>query len=171
MRTGKDVRSITAAANLAFALVVFPGCGRNSEPRAPFPEAVEEGDVSLGYGTESRASSTATVSSLSAREIRETRARRVEDLLDRVPGITVVKMNNGDISVRIRGTRSLIAGNEPLYVVDGIPISSRGLISATEGIVPDQILRIDVLKDAGSLAMYGSRGANGVIVITTERAR
>jgi TonB-dependent starch-binding outer membrane protein SusC len=133
--------------------------------------ARDDDDVQLGYATESRAHSTASVSSLNEQEIKEMRAVRIEEVLDRIPGVTVTRAANGEFSVRVRGTRSFQGGNEPLFVVDGVPMSSSGVLRATSNIAPNQVLRIDVLKDAGSLAMYGSRGANGVILITTTRIR
>jgi TonB-dependent SusC/RagA subfamily outer membrane receptor len=171
MWSRRDGYGATAGLGLACALVVGFGCSQKRVSELPSAAPSEADDVSLGYGSESRATSTATVSSLSGSNIQDMRARRVEELLERLPGISVMRQTNGDLSVRIRGVRSLMGNNEPLYVVDGVPISASGLLSATEGIVPDQIRRIDVLKDAGSLAMYGARGANGVVVITTVRDR
>jgi TonB-dependent SusC/RagA subfamily outer membrane receptor len=85
-----------------------------------------------------------------------------------VPGLTVIRLPNGDISLRIRGDRSFQGDNEPLLVIDGRPV--RGDIGAAlAGLAPRDIERIDVLKDAGSTAIYGSQGANGVIIITTKR--
>jgi TonB-dependent SusC/RagA subfamily outer membrane receptor len=84
------------------------------------------------------------------------------------------------ISVRIRGPASINAGNQPLYVVDGVPIlqenfSQLGLggqdVTAVTGINPDEIETIDILKDAAASAIYGSRGSNGVVMITTKRGR
>jgi len=81
----------------------------------------------------------------------------------------VIHLPYGDVSLRIRGTRSLHGDNEPLLVIDGVP--AHGAIGAAlAGLVPRDIARIDVLKDAGSTAIYGIQGANGVILITTKRA-
>jgi TonB-dependent SusC/RagA subfamily outer membrane receptor len=88
---------------------------------------------------------------------------RVEDLLAaRFPGVEVIGGGTG-ASVRVRGSTSLVGNNEPLYVLDGMPVSS------LVGINPRDVARIEVLKDAGSTAAYGIRGANGVILITTKR--
>ena len=70
-------------------------------------------------------------------------------------------------SIRIRGNRSISASSDPLYVVDGVPLSAGGI----ETINPRDIESIDILKDASSTAIYGSRGANGVILITTKRGK
>src|SRR5699024_234186 len=70
-------------------------------------------------------------------------------------------------SIRIRGNRSISAGNAPLYVVDGIPLASGGI----EALNPNDIESIDILKDASATAIYGSRGANGVVLVTTKQGK
>ena len=92
---------------------------------------------------------------------------RVEELfVGRFPGVQVYQAAGG-IQVRIRGATSLRGNNEPLYIVDGFPFApgTDGLISLN----PSDIAKIEVLKDAGQIAEYGSRGANGVVRITTKR--
>ncbi len=102
----------------------------------------------------------------------DARVSRVEELLRGVPGLEVTALSNGAYQIRIRGHRS-IRGNpgddDPLIVIDGIP-SAAGA-AALADIAPTDVARIEVLKDAGATSQYGSRGANGVIVITTKRAR
>lgn len=94
-----------------------------------------------------------------------------EELLEgRFPGVEVIRLVTGDVSVRIRGASSIVGSNEPLYVIDGMEISP-GPGGALVGINPADIARIEVLKDVGSTSLYGVRGANGVIVITTRRGR
>jgi TonB-dependent SusC/RagA subfamily outer membrane receptor len=85
----------------------------------------------------------------------------------RFPGVTVFRTANG-VAVRIRGYSSLLGGNEPLYVVDGIPVQA-GPGGSLRGISPYDIESIKVLKDPVDTALYGIRGANGVVVITTTR--
>jgi iron complex outermembrane receptor protein len=93
---------------------------------------------------------------------------RAEELLaGRFPGVEVYRAPGG-IAVRIRGSSSVYGSNEPLYVVDGMPIDP-GPGGALVGINPSDIEKIEVLKDAGSTAQWGVRGANGVIVIKTKR--
>jgi TonB-dependent starch-binding outer membrane protein SusC len=77
--------------------------------------------------------------------------------------VDVTRLGGADFSVRIRGARSLAGSNEPLFVVDGVPRTA----GALDAIAPSSVVRIDVLKDAATLAAYGARGANGVILITT----
>ena len=92
---------------------------------------------------------------------------RIEELLVGMPGVQVTSLAGRGFSVRIRGVSTFYGSTEPLYVVDGMPLSSgpNGLL----GISPGDVRKIEVLKDAGSLAMYGVRGGNGVILITTGR--
>lgn len=92
-----------------------------------------------------------------------------ELLAGRFPGVNVLRVPGG-IAVRIRGESTFNGEREPLYVVDGMSIEA-GPGGALQGINPGDIERIEVLKDIGSTAQYGSRGANGVILITTKRGR
>ena|SRR5919198_3248172 len=140
-------------------------CSRSPKSKTATPE---KGEVSVGYGTQEPQQVTGSIASLSPEE-RDARVARVVDMMEgRVPGLSVIRLPNGDISLRIRGSRSFQGDNEPLLVIDDVPV--RGSIGvALASLVPQDIARIDVLKDAGSTAIYGSRGANGVIVITTKR--
>lgn len=164
MTTG---RIITAAA-LVLATLPVGACstGRHSPAAAPAPDS-----VSVGYGRQAREEVTGAVSTLSEQDLDGMRVARVEELLmGRVPGVYVTRGANGDFTVRIRGTQTFgNASDEPLYVVDGMPLMNSGLRNALMGIAPQDIARIDVLKDAGATAVYGSKGANGVILITTKR--
>ena len=91
----------------------------------------------------------------------------VEEMLEgRLPGVDVLRTGSG-FRVRVRGTSSILAQSGPLWVVDGLPLSN---VDGYLGLSPRTVARIDVLKDAGAAAIYGSRGANGVILITTHRA-
>jgi TonB-dependent SusC/RagA subfamily outer membrane receptor len=87
----------------------------------------------------------------------------------RFPGVEVYKAAGGGISIRIRGSNTLMGSSEPLYIIDGAKVQSGpgGLLFLD----PNEIKRIEVLKDIGSTAVYGSEGANGVVIITTKRAR
>lgn len=92
-----------------------------------------------------------------------------QQLMAKVPGIIVERTPGGEIAIRIRGGSSAFGNNEPLYIVDGMavqPSNDGGLA----GVNPYDIASIEVLKDPSSLTMYGSRGANGVIVIKTKRS-
>ena len=91
-----------------------------------------------------------------------------EALAGRFPGVEVNRTPDGGIAVRIRGGSSILGSNEPLYVIDGVEIAP-GPGGALAGINPHDIASIEVIKDPAGEAMYGVRGANGVIVIRTKR--
>jgi TonB-linked SusC/RagA family outer membrane protein len=131
--------------------------------------AVLEEVVVIGYGTVRKSDLTGSVSSVSGEEINAVPAANVmQALTGRAPGVQV-KQNNGapgaPISIRIRGTNSLVGNNEPLYVVDGFPVSD------AQSINNSSIERIEVLKDASAIAIYGSRASNGVVLITTKQGK
>ena len=101
-------------------------------------------------------------------DIERMRFTRIEDYIaSRVPGVQVIR-HNGGVSFQIRGPNTILGNSEPLIVLDGVPLlqGTGGLSSLN--ISPSDVERIDVLKDAGSSAIYGSRGANGVILIRTR---
>ena len=89
-------------------------------------------------------------------------------LMGRFPGVMVIRAADGSVSVRIRGTTSIRGSNEPLYVIDGVEIQP-GPGGSLTGINPHDIATIEVVKDPAGEAMYGVRGANGVIIIKTKR--
>ncbi|HZG25379.1 MAG TPA: TonB-dependent receptor, partial [Chitinophagaceae bacterium] len=127
-----------------------------------------QGVVVVGYGTKQKSQLTGSIASVTAAEIRAVPVISPGQALQgRAPGVDVQSTSNapgGNVSIRVRGTRSINAENEPLFVVDGIPISG-GL----NDINPNIIESMEVLKDASATAIYGARGANGVILITTKR--
>ena len=155
------LRSVLAVTAVA---AVSACSGQRGPPRANPAEQVD-----VGYDRMHPEDVTGSVSSLVEEDIERVRVSSVEELIrDRVAGVQVRRLPNGDYSFRIRGTRSLIGNNEPLVVIDGMPISTQVISAALLGIMPNDVVRIDVLKDAGSTAAYGSRGSNGVILITTR---
>ena len=151
----------------------------------PDTEALEE-VVVVGYGTVLKRDLTGSVSSVKIEDDVSRAAATVDQLLQgRAAGVQVTQNAanpNSGVSVRIRGTNSLRGNNEPLYVIDGVIISSAGEDvgavggnntgqdpqSGLNGINPRDIERIEILKDASATAIYGSRGANGVVLITTK---
>ena len=105
---------------------------------------------------------------VTAEETERTTTRSVADMLEgRVAGVEVRQTSNG-IAVRIRGAVSTSGNTAPLYVIDGLPVEA-GPAGALAGLSPREIASIEVLKDAVDTTLYGARGANGVIVITTKR--
>lgn len=121
--------------------------------------------VVIGYGTEKRSKVNGAVSVITAEEITETPSLRVEQALQGRSSGVVVAQNSGSpgsaMTVRIRGTGSLL-NSDPLYIVDGIPVSGLDFLNTAD------IESISILKDAASTAIYGTRGANGVVLITTK---
>ena len=118
-----------------------------------------------GPTTDARERDTATSNEWTGQTV----ARAEELMTGRFPGVDVTPLAGGGVSVRIRGASSILGSAEPLFVVDGTPIEA-GPGGALTGISPSDIAKIQVLKDIGSTSLYGARGANGVIVITTKQA-
>ena len=92
-----------------------------------------------------------------------------QQLMAKVPGVIVTRTASGDVAILIRGGSSAYGNNDPLYIVDGMTVQA-GSGGGLSGISPYDIASIQVLKDAASLSMYGSRGANGVIIVKTKRS-
>lgn len=127
--------------------------------------------VVVGYGVQKKSDVTGAMASVSGEELN---ARPVNNALEALQGkaagvdITTNERPGQLGSIRIRGERSLNASNSPLYVVDGVPLLSEGAI---ETLNPRDIESIDILKDASATAIYGSRGANGVVLVTTKQGK
>lgn len=145
--------------------------------------------INAGYYTTTDKKRTGSIGRVSAAEIdKQPINNPLEALQGRVTGVDVVQNSGvpgGGFKVRIRGQNSLMAGNEPLYIVDGVPYDTQSLSSGntSSGIIPfadvnplnainpAAIESIEILKDADATAIYGSRGANGVILITTKKGK
>ena len=131
-------------------------------------EALEE-VVVIGYGAVRKADLAGSVAVMDSKQFKDQPITRVEDALQgRVSGVSVMSSGvpGGDMKIRVRGTSSVNKSNDPLYVVDGI-VRESGL----EGISPEDIQSMQILKDASSTAIYGSRGANGVVLVTTKSGK
>lgn len=119
-------------------------------------------------GAPSDGMTASAVSTVSGEDLHGIPAARVEELLEgRSAGVQVVRLPGGGIAVRIRGRGSIYGDTEPLYVIDGMPV----VVTAGHGLSwlnPGDIQRIEILKDASATAVYGMRGANGVVLITTR---
>ncbi|MBO9635337.1 MAG: TonB-dependent receptor [Chitinophagaceae bacterium] len=133
--------------------------------------------VVVGYGTQRKADLTGSVASLRGDKLREMPVVSVEQAMSgRMPGVQVQQTSGqpgAGISIRVRGVSSIAGGNEPLYVIDGLPQFNddvRG-VNGLATINPSDIESIEVLKDAAATAIYGSRGANGVVMVTTRSGR
>ncbi|MDQ6481676.1 TonB-dependent receptor [Dyadobacter sp. LHD-138] len=139
--------------------------------------------VVVGYGTQKRRDLTGAIVSVNAQAIKEMPITSAEQgLQGRLAGVQVIQSNSapgGAISIRVRGGNSVMGGNEPLYVIDGFPVYNS--IGSNDGqtqpsnplssINPNDIVSMEVLKDASATAIYGARGANGVVIITTKRGK
>src|SRR5438067_9168422 len=148
--------------------------------------------VVVGYGTQRRADLTGAVVSVPPDQIQKAAAVSLQQALQgSVPGATVTQGDaapGGAIAVQIRGVTSTSGDNQPLYVIDGVAVGTAGVDKFTLGpsepsfttmtttnplstLAPSDIESIDVLKDASATAIYGSRGANGVVIVTTKRGQ
>jgi len=136
------------------------------EPQAQSLDEV----VVVGYGTQRREAVTGSVVSVKGDLMREVPAANISNAMQgRVAGVDMEQTSTkpgAAMQIRIRGTRSLNASNDPLVVLDGIPFAG-----SIGDINPDDIKSLDILKDASSTAIYGSRGANGVILVTTKKGQ
>ena len=137
---------------LGLVVVAVAGCARRAAGPAPGEAAPSAGET------------------VTSQEIHPAPGEPIEKVLQgRISGVDVSSSPDGGISVRIRGGSSIAGNNEPLYVIDGVAVSP-GPGGSLSGISPYDIESIRVLKDPASLTMYGSRGANGVILIKTKKA-
>lgn len=153
--------------------------------------------VVIGYGTQKRKDVNSAISSISSKDMENIKVASFDQMMQGKAAGVVVNNNSGEpggnVSVKIRGASSLTGTNEPLYVIDGVPISGDARNSSTSGrsasgnsnfsnagnitlsplalINPSDIESIDILKDASATAIYGSRGANGVVLVTTKSGK
>lgn len=132
--------------------------------------------VAVGYGTVKKKDATGAVATVSTKDFNKGANATAESLLNgRVAGVTINQSGapGSGAEIRIRGGSSLLASNDPLIVIDGLPVANttgEGATSVLSSINPNDIESFTVLKDASATAIYGSRAANGVIIITTKRA-
>lgn len=126
--------------------------------------------VVVGYGTVKRKDLTGSVSSVSAKELKDIPLNSAAEVLTgRLAGVNITSsegMPGAEVTVRVRGGGSITQDNAPIYIVDGVQVEN-----ALQFLTPGEIESVDVLKDAASTAIYGARGANGVIVITTKSGK
>jgi TonB-linked SusC/RagA family outer membrane protein len=125
--------------------------------------------IAYGYGTQKKGNITGAIAKIGEKQIEDRPITRIEQALQgQVAGVAVRNTTGtpgADITVQVRGAASISGSATPLYVVDGVPLDN------LSGINPSDISSMDVLKDASSAAIYGSRGSNGVIIITTKRGK
>jgi TonB-linked SusC/RagA family outer membrane protein len=160
---------------LVFSLIGYKTTDYSVEGNNPVRINLEVQDraleevVVIGYGSVKRSNLTGAVVSIKPEEVKKVPATNVmEAIQGKVPGVDITRSSGSagaKANVSVRGNRSLTASNQPLYIVDGIQYSN------FEDLNPNDIQSMEVLKDAASTAIYGSRGANGVIIITTKKGR
>jgi TonB-linked SusC/RagA family outer membrane protein len=180
--TGKETLVISS---VGFTTQEFPLNGQTSVTiqLASAKSTTLDDVVVIGYGTQKKRNVTAATVSFDASRLDERPVTRVDQaLVGQMAGVAV-KQTSGALgkgfSVQVRGTGSISAGNEPLYVVDGFPLAPAAPNAAgnyasgnpLDNMNPNDIENIQVLKDAAAAAIYGSRAANGVVIITTKRGK
>ncbi len=185
----------TSATSLAFSIVGYTPAERRIGQQFVIDVAMQpsisdlDEVVVVGYGTQRKSDLTGSISSVKVNELNSVTATSVDGLLNGVPGVNVVQ-NHGEpgagFAINIRGASSVSAGNNPLYVIDGFPVDNTPALGSggdpgfsgnrsprnpLANINPRDIESIEILKDASAAAIYGSRGANGVILITTKSGK
>lgn len=154
-------------------LTLLAGCGAASNPfeNAPRPARPQD-EAQVPYGTQDLDDLLGAATTVSIDE-----TQHVQDVIQmlrgHVPGLQVTELPNGDITLRIRGQqqgfRTDEEANQPLLVIDGMPILPSSTGRALRGLAPSQVESIHVLRDIASTAIYGRRGANGVILVRMKR--
>ena len=136
--------------------------------------------VVIGYGTQAKRDIIGSITTISSKDLDSNSGGNINTALQgKIPGMQIVSTSGepgAGSSIKIRGASSINGGSEPLYIVDGVPIESENIssidgdatFSPIAGINPSDIESIEVLKDASSAAIYGSRAANGIVMITTK---
>ncbi|MCE4566609.1 TonB-dependent receptor [Maribellus sp. CM-23] len=129
--------------------------------------------VAIGYGVQNKRDVTTSIASVKAEDLQDLSVSGFDQALaGKMAGVQVLQTTGepgAALTIKVRGTGSITAGNDPLYVIDGIP-ADRGA-QAVESVNVDDIESIEVLKDASAAAIYGSRGSNGVVIITTKSGK
>jgi len=186
----KEVK-INSASSAALVRSLSAGDDRHAERSsvASFPNNISiylyrktdrlDDVVVVGYGTRRKSSVTGSVASVKSADLKVTPiANLAQGLQGRVAGLDMRQASGlpgGNVSIRIRGTNSINGSSEPLYVIDGIQVSAGSdflnTASPLAQINPSDIESVEILKDAGATAVYGARGSNGVVLITTKRGK
>lgn len=153
---------------------IFAGCAGPHNPFTdrPRPSEADDDEVRVGYGTQDREDVTGAVSSVSMAE-----TAHMHDILEllrsQVPGLQVTERPDGSFRLRLRGAQQSLQGgdraNQPLIVIDGMPLLPTATALGLKGLNPKDVKSISVLKDVASTSIYGSKGANGVILIALKR--
>lgn len=183
---GDFVLSVSPAAKLHFSMLGYKASdiAVNGQKTLTVVLTLQNTSVNelvvVGYGTQRRGDVTGAIASVNTKTLEGTPIRSVDQALQgRVAGVTFVQnsgMPGAGSSIRVRGGNSINGSNEPLYVIDGVPVfadqgSDGTSLNPLNSISPTDIASIEILKDASATAIYGSRGGNGVVLITTNRGK
>ncbi|MBA3647437.1 MAG: TonB-dependent receptor [Chitinophagales bacterium] len=177
-----------AGGTLVFSYIGYKAFTSEVTDQSIFDVGMDQGQQVLdevlvvGYGTQIKSQVTGSITVVGSDQIENTPVTSVEQTLQGKAAGVFVETNNGKVGsairVRVRGSTSIKAGNEPLYVVDGVPINTAPVndqvnlnLNPLNDINFNEIASVSVLKDASASAIYGSRGANGVVLITTKRGK
>lgn len=162
-------KAIIAISFIGYHSVEVPAAGEPMVVQLHPSLNVLEDVVVIGYGSVKRKDVTTAIASVSMDDLNERPiVSAAQAIQGRAAGVSVIQPNGapgGETSIRIRGTTSFNASNDPLYVVDGVPVDNINFLS------PQDIADMQILKDASSAAIYGSRAANGVVLITTKTGK
>jgi len=171
---GRYSLQVKKDAKLLFSFVGYINQTVNVDGRTTINVSLKEDSKTLdevvvvGYGTAKKSDVTGSIASINEKTLKEVPVSNIAQAMQgRIAGVQIQQTSTrpgGTSQIRVRGTRSLTASNDPLIIVDGIPFGG-----TFNDIAPDDIKSVDILKDASATAIYGSRGANGVILVTTNR--
>lgn len=180
--SGKFTLNVAPGATLVFSGVNYEGTELVVDEKSSYAVSLRQKTTGLndvvivGYGTRRKSDLTGAVGTVKSESLQERPSASLnQELSGRVTGVNVSSNSGrpgGRANIRIRGVNSINVSNDPLYVIDGIILNSAGLQNGSTPIDylnPNDIASIEVLKDASSTAIYGARGANGVILVTTKR--
>ena len=164
MRSPRSAALAGALFGALAALAVLAACGGG--------QGATTVRLAPSRGGDNDATRSSGVTTVSGDDMKQVGVQRIEEYLNgRVPGLQVIRNESGQLAIRIRGTASLgKSDEEPLVIVDGIPTPQGMNSEVLRMIDPREVHKVEVLKDASATAMYGSRGANGVLVIRTRSA-
>ncbi|MBL7816797.1 MAG: TonB-dependent receptor [Saprospiraceae bacterium] len=170
-----ELKSSAQSGTLIFSFVGYKPHEENFKGSAALKITLEaaagmlDEAVVIGYGTAKKGNIANAVSSISSEDLDDRPLNRIENAFSgQLAGVYAQTVNGepgAEMQIRVRGTGSINASNEPLYVVDGVPVDN------LRGINPTDVQTIDILKDAAAAAIYGSRGSNGVVLVTTKKGK
>ncbi|WP_454045879.1 SusC/RagA family TonB-linked outer membrane protein [Chryseobacterium sp. Marseille-Q8038] len=174
-----DQKTVTVRLNArAIAKIQRNNAQQSAEYLNPIKDTVTSREknidevVLVGYGKQSKKNNSGSISSIDEKQMKGVASSNFGDIIGgKATGVQITQANatpGGSPSIRVRGIGTLTAGSNPLIVVDGLPLTEGSNLNAID---PNSIAKIDILKDAASAAIYGSRGANGVIIIETKQGK